>query len=91
MYLFFDRNGNFKVIEEEETLKRELLNATFACCNDPCYEGIGYQELYDECIDTHDFHSIAVVFEIIPDKHNDPFSTFEYPKYNDQFTLKRIY
>ena len=84
MYILFDTEENAYFIDDENELRRELLNLCFAWTNDGRYhEEMDYKALFNECLEKHDFGDIAQVFEFSRD-----FSLIEV---GETVSLKRIY
>ena len=87
MYILFDTEGDTHIIEEEDELKRELLNLCFAWTNDSLYHGkMDYNTLFNWCLEKRDFGDIAQVFKC--GKSNFDFSGVGV---GETVSLKRIY
>ena len=87
MYILFDTKGDTHIIEEEDELKRELLNLCFAWTNDSLYHGkMDYSALFNWCLEKRDFGDIAQVFKC--NKSNLDFSLIEV---GETVSLTRIY
>lgn len=87
MYILFDTEGDPHIIEEEDELKRELLNLCFAWTNDDSYCGeMDYSALFNWCLAKRDFGDIAQVF-----KCNKSSIGFSLVEVGETVSLKRIY
>lgn len=87
MYILLDTKDDFHLIDDEDELKRELMNLCFAWTNDSLYcEEMDYNALYNWCLEKHDFGDIAQVFEC--NKSSLGFSLIEV---GETVSLKRIY